>query len=153
MATLKYEGGRMAFVYNDFDNPRKGRVIEIIGMLPEGERFQTSVTLHVDITDLREKYAEHAPHIRNGLQIWQGCLDETKKNRSGLGRLIMNEALPDKDAFGTQFKAFLDWAETGKKPAAVATFADQLRSEKLIDAVNLSLAKDAEVRYKDGDYV
>ena len=153
MATLKYKDGRMAFVYNDFDNPRKGRVVEIVGELPEGERFQRSVTLYVDITDLGKKYAEHGVHIRNGLRIWQGCLDETKKDRSGLGRLVLDEALPSADEFGTQFAAFLDWAKTGQKPAAISTFADQMRSEKLVDAVNRSIAKDAEVRYNGEDYI
>ncbi|MBW2994056.1 Gfo/Idh/MocA family oxidoreductase, partial [Candidatus Woesearchaeota archaeon] len=122
MATLKYKDGRMAFVYNDFENPRKGRVIEIIGELPEGERFQRSVTMHVDITDLRDKYKEHGKHIRNGIYAWHGCLDETKKDRSGLGKLMVNEVHLSADEFGTQFEKFLDWAETGKKPVAVATF-------------------------------
>ena len=153
MATLKYKDGRMAFVYNDFENPRKGRVIEIIGELPEGERFQRSVTMHVDITDLRDKYKEHGKHIRNGIYAWHGCLDETKKDRSGLGKLMVNEVHLSADEFGTQFEKFLDWAETGKKPVAVATFADQMRSEKLVDAVNRSIAKDAEVRYNGEDYI
>lgn len=153
MATLKYKDGRIAVVYNDFENPRKGRFIEIVGKLQEGPRFQRSATIHVDVTDLQDKYKAEGTHISNGIRAWHGCLDQTMKDRSGLGRLVVDQELSSGDAFGTQFEKFLDWAETGVRPAAISTFADQMRSEKLVDAVNRSLEKDAEVRYNGEDYI
>ena len=157
MANLKYRDGSLATVINHFENPRKARTVEIIGELPEGERYQRSVVVYVDLTDMKKKYVEpykeHMPHIRKGTIVWQGCLDKSKKDRTGLGRIVLNESYEEADDIGAQFNAFLDWAETGKKPEYLATFADQFRSEKLIDAVNKSIAKDAEVRYNGVDYV
>jgi hypothetical protein len=148
-ATLVYKDGAIALVQNDFEDPLKQRTVHIVGELPEGERFQKSVAIDVDLTDVRPKDQEHAPYIRNGIRIIKGCTDV----RSGMGYVLLDEEVKGADDLGSQLKAFLDYARTGEKPEALMTFSDESRAEKLVETVLRSINLNRELRYADRDYV
>jgi predicted dehydrogenase len=148
-ATIVYKDGAIALVQNDFEDPLKQRTVHIVGELPEGERFQRSVAIDVDLTDVRPKDQEHAPYIRNGIRIIKGCTDV----RSGMGYVLLDEEVKGAEDINAQLKAFLDYARTGEKPEALMTFSDESRAEKLVETVLRSINLNRELRYADRDYV
>jgi predicted dehydrogenase len=130
-ALLKYSDGTVAIMHMDFEDPCKQRTLKIVGEF-EGRRFESTVTILVDMTDVPAEDRQHAKHLLSGLTVWKGFTAE----RSGIGKLMIREEFPNVDPLGDQLYSFIQYVKTGERPYPLMSFREELEIENLLQILH-----------------